>query len=162
VTHSTTAANELVQRAGKLTQSVSTMRLRQGSADEAKALVDRALPLLKTLGLQGAGPQLHSAEAGFVDRDLYIFVVDWQGVYRLHGAKPAMEGKRVHDVPGLLGDQFLADAKVAVAGGGGGWINYHALAPGANKPTPKTSYVVPLNDQFFVGCGVYRNVETVA
>jgi hypothetical protein len=161
VTQSTRSAGELVERAGSLTKSVSTIRLRQGSADEAKNLVERAMPLLKSLGLTGASAQLHSAEAGFVDRDLYIFVVDWKGVYRLHGAKPAMEGKRVHDVPGLNGDQFLKDAAVAVAQGSG-WINYQALAPGALKPTPKTSYVVPLNDQLFVGCGVYRNVEALA
>jgi methyl-accepting chemotaxis protein len=162
VQKSTTSAQELVQRASLLTQSVSTMRLRQGSADEAKALVDRALPLLQSRGLQGASAELHSAEAGFVDRDLYIFVVDQRGTYRLHGAKPAMEGKRVHDVPGLDGDRFVKDAWETVAGGRTGWINYGIVTPGSTVPAQKTSYVVALTDDLIVGCGVYRHADPLS
>jgi methyl-accepting chemotaxis protein len=72
VEQSTAASIELVDRAARLSQAVSSMRLRQGGADEAKALVDRALPLLKRAGLQGASAQLRSKESGFVDRDLHL------------------------------------------------------------------------------------------
>jgi methyl-accepting chemotaxis protein len=158
VEQSTAASVELVNRAARLSQAVSSMRLRQGSADEAKALVDRALPLLKRAGLQGASAELRSKESGFVDRDLYIFVIDRRGVYRLHGAKPATEGKRVHEIPGINGDKFLQDAWAAVQAGGG-WIEYDIVSPDTGKVLPKASYVMGLDNELFVGCGVYRHVE---
>ncbi|MFY7857375.1 MAG: cache domain-containing protein, partial [Rubrivivax sp.] len=131
-------------------------KLRQGSADEAVALVERALPLLQSKGLQGASASLHSAEEGFVDRDLYVFVVDRQGTYRLHGAKPAMEGKRVHDVPGIDGPRFVNDV-FAAAQAGGGWVEYDILNADTGAVLPKASYVVALDAQMAVGCGVYRH-----
>jgi len=161
VEQSTAASIELVDRAARLSQAVSSMRLRQGGADEAKALVDRALPLLKRAGLQGASAELRSKEGGFVDRDLYIFVIDRRGVYRLHGAKPATEGKRVHEIPGINGDKFLQDAWAAVQAGGG-WIDYDIVSPDTGKVLPKASYVVGLDNELFVGCGVYRHADTAA
>jgi hypothetical protein len=117
--------------------------------------------LLLKGGLQGARADLHSAATGFVDRDLYIFVIDRHGVYRLHGAKPANEGKRVHEVPGIDGDRFLRDAWAAVQAGGG-WIDYAILSAETGKVLPKASYVVGVNDDLFVGCGVYKHMEQAA
>jgi signal transduction histidine kinase len=137
------------------------VRLRQGSADEAKALVDRALQLVKSRGLAAASGTLHDKASGFVDRDLYIFVVDRQGTYRLHGAKPAMEGKRVHEVPGINGDKFVRDAWAA-APGAGGWIDYDIVNPETGGVMPKASFVVQLDEQQLIGCGVYRQTGQAA
>ncbi len=152
------ASKDLVARAVGLKAMVSTMKLRQGSADEAAALVTRARALIQRMGVDGASNELHSASSGLVDRDLYIFVIDRAGHYRVHGAKPAMEGKRVHEVPGVNGDRFLRDAWAAVEGGGG-WINYDIVNPESGAVQPKSSYVVGLDRQLLVGCGVYRHVE---
>ncbi|MBL8361756.1 MAG: cache domain-containing protein [Rubrivivax sp.] len=156
VTQSSGASQDLVERAQTLARAVSSIRLRQGSADEARALVDRALPLLQSQGLAGASAELHSRDSGFVDRDLYVFVIDRAGVYRLHGAKTSMEGHRVHEVPGIDGDRFVRDAWEAVARGGG-WIDYEILNAETGSVMPKASYVVGLDSQLFVGCGVYRH-----
>jgi methyl-accepting chemotaxis protein len=161
VTQSAAASNELVSRATALTGAVSSIRLRQGSADEATGLVARALELIRRVGLQQAGPELHSAAAGFVDRDLYVFVIDRSGHYRLHGAKPAMEGRRVHELPGIDGDRFLSDAWAA-AESKGGWIDYDIVNPESGKVQPKASYIVPLDAQLLIGCGVYRQVGAAA
>jgi methyl-accepting chemotaxis protein len=149
------ASQDLVARAQVLSQAVASIRLRQGSADEATTLVERALRLIHERSLPRAADELHSAEAGFVDRDLYVFVIDREGHYRLHGAKPAMEGKRVHEVPGIDGDRFLRDA-LAAADGGGGWIDYDIVNPTTGEVQPKTSYIKPLDARHFVGCGIYR------
>jgi hypothetical protein len=161
VTQSAAASNELVFRATALTGAVSSIRLRQGSADEATTLVVRALELIRGVGLQQARAELHSSEAGFVDRDLYVFAIDRSGHYRLHGAKPAMEGRRVHEVPGIDGDRFLADAWAA-AESNGGWIDYDIVNLETGKVQPKASYIVPLDAQLLVGCGVYRLFDTAA
>jgi methyl-accepting chemotaxis protein len=155
VDDSRTASQALVTRAEALSTAVATMRLRQGSADEAMGLVQRAQALIAQRGLEGASAELHSAEAGFVDRDLYVFVIDREGRYRLHGAKTAMEGHRVHEVPGIEGDRFVRDAWAA-AEAGGGWIDYTIVQPNTGEVLPKISWVVPLKGDLLLGCGIYR------
>jgi hypothetical protein len=154
VEESAHASHDLVGRAQSLTGAVAAIRLRQGSADEAKALVERALNLIRSRGIDGASPELHDKAAGYVDRDLYVFVVDRQGTYRLHGAKPAMEGHRVHELPGIDGDRFVRDAWSAPASGG--WIEYDIVHPETGAVQPKTSYVLRIDEHHLLGCGIYR------
>jgi methyl-accepting chemotaxis protein len=162
VESSTRRADGLRQRADVLGRSVAHVRLRQGTADEARALVDRALALISRQGRAGASAALHSADEGFVDRDLYVFLIDRQGRYVLHGAKPAMEGRRVHDVPGIDGDRFVRDAWSAGAGAGGGWIDYRIVNPVNGQVQDKMSYVVQVDDEIIVGCGVYKAAGSAA
>jgi len=155
VEESSQASRELVGRAAALSSAVASIRLRQGSADEAHTLVDRALGLVQQVGYEAAAVRLHSREEGYLDRDLYVFVIDRDGHYRVHGAKPAMEGKRVHEVPGIDGDRFVRDAWAAAPQGG--WIEYDIVNPETGVVQPKASFVKALNDRMLVGCGVYRH-----
>ena len=159
VDESSVAACDLVQRADALSHAVASIRLRQGSADEACVLVRRAMAQIKRDGMAAASVAFEAPESGFVDRDLYIFVIDRQGSYRVHGAKPDMVGKRVHEVPGIDGDRFVRDAWAAAesAEGSGGWVEYDIINPDTGVVQPKASFVVPLNKQQFIGCGVYRH-----
>jgi methyl-accepting chemotaxis protein len=159
VDESRSSSNALVDRAAALAQAVGSIKLRQGSADEARALVGRALALIRERGRPGAAEELHSSKAGFVDRDLYVFFVDRQGRYVLHGAKPAMEGKRVHDVPGIDGDRFVHDAFSAAAAGGG-WIDYAIVNPVNGQVQAKASWVQALDDGLVIGCGIYRDTKS--
>jgi DNA repair exonuclease SbcCD ATPase subunit len=161
VDDSTQASQSLVQRAAALSSAVSSIRLRQGSADEAVTLVRRALELVAREGRQGASATLHSAQAGFVDRDLYIFFIDHEGRYRLHGAKPEWEGRRVHELPGIDGDRFVADAWAA-ANSGGAWVEYQIVNAATGQVQPKASWVQALDGECVIGCGVYRTADEVA
>jgi methyl-accepting chemotaxis protein len=156
VVDTSSASSALVERAGRLSNAVASIRLRQGSADEAHALVDRAQALIREVGYAAAAERLHARDEGYVDRDLYVFVIDRTGHYRVHGAKPAMEGRRVHEVAGIDGDRFVRDAWAAAPAGG--WIDYDIVNPESGLVQPKTSYVKALNDQLLVGCGVYRQL----
>ncbi|HSI57976.1 MAG TPA: methyl-accepting chemotaxis protein [Ideonella sp.] len=156
VDESSHASHELVTRAAALSATVSTMRLRQGSADEARALVERAMGVVRQRGLEAASATFKDRSAPFLDRDLYIFIVDRDGRYQTHGAKPEMGGKRVHEVPGIDGDRFTHDAWAA-AEAGGGWIEYDIVNPGSGVVQPKASYVVPIDKRLLLGCGIYRH-----
>jgi methyl-accepting chemotaxis protein len=149
------SSRSLVQRAETLAQAVASMRLRQGSADEARALVLRAAELVARKGRHGASAELHSKDSGFVDRDLYVFFIDRQGRYQLHGAKPAMEGQRVHELPGIDGDRFVQDIWAA-AEAGGGWVEYQIINGATGQVQPKASWVQGLDREVVVGCGFYR------
>ena len=154
VEESKRASQGLVERAAKLSGAVASIRLRQGSADEALDLVERALQCVQQHGLAEACQRMRDRSQGFVDRDLYVFAVDRKGTYRLHAAKPAMEGHRIHDVPGIDGNRFVHDAWASTERGPG-WIEYNILNLDTGKVAPKSSYMVRLNDQLVFGCGVY-------
>ncbi|WP_439389178.1 methyl-accepting chemotaxis protein [Ideonella sp. YS5] len=159
VDESSRASGELVTRATMLSDAVASIRLRQGSADEARAMVDKAAALIRERGLQAAAQVFRQAGGGFLDRDLYIFVTDREGRYHVHGAKPAMEGKRVHEVPGIDGDRFARESWEATTGNH--WVEYSIINQVTGKVQPKASYVVAISDQLLVGCGIYTSTGRV-
>jgi len=155
VEESATASSELMQRAAMLRDSVASMRLRQGSADEAHALVDRALAHLAAAGREQALADFNRAGSDFIDRDLYLFAFDRHGGCAVFGSKPQLVGKTVADVPGLDPVPFLADVWSA-ADAGGGWVQYDVLNPLTGVVAAKESWVTPLDDDLLIGCGFYR------
>jgi methyl-accepting chemotaxis protein len=149
------ASGELVARASRLTAAVGAIRLRQGSADEARDLVERAVALIRERGLHAAAQVFRRPDGGFLDRDLYIFVTDREGRYHVHGAKPAMEGHLVHEVPGIDGDRFARESWEATEGNH--WVEYTIINQVTGKVQPKASYVVAIDDKLLVGCGIYTS-----
>ncbi len=134
------------------------MRLRQGSADEAMAMVAKALAHLQQVGRQQAMQDFHQADGAFIDRDLYIFSMDRNGIYSAFGVKPEMVGQSYTVVPGLT-EGFL-DKLWAVADGGGGWVQYEVVNPLSLEIMAKESYVQVAPDGTLLGCGIYRNDVT--
>ena len=160
VEESSRASGELVTRATVLSDAVATIRLRQGSADEARSLVDKAVNLIKARGLHAAADTFRQPSGGFLDRDLYIFVTDRDGRYHVHGAKPAMQGKLVHEVPGIDGDRFARESWAATSGNH--WVEYSIINQTTGKVQPKASYVVAISDKLLVGCGIYASTGQVS
>jgi len=152
---SATASSTLMERANALREAVVSMRLRQASAEEAHELVMRAMAHIDAVGREKAFADFHDAAGPFVDRDLYIFACDHNGVLSVFGAKPENVGQLVESLPGLAASNFLAKA-VDAAQAGGGWINYETLIAGTKDMAPKESFILPLSDTELIGCGVYR------
>jgi hypothetical protein len=153
---SATASASLMERARALRDAVGSMRLRQGSADEAADMVARALAHVQAVGAEQALADFHRADSGFIDRDLYIFGLDREGVYCAFGSKPEYLGRTPADVPGLDGTDFVQRVW-AQADAGGGWVLYEVLNPATGQVAHKESYVCALDGQRLIGCGVYRN-----
>ena len=150
-------SNRLMQRSRQLEQAVTYIRLRQGTTDEALTLAQRAYDLVQSIGLDAAFPVLHDPQGGFVDRDLYVFVFDREGVYRVMGADANRVGSSLFDAPGLDAQQLLDDAWERCAKGGG-WVEYNIVNPTTGDVRGKSSYVLPLDDDRLIGCGAYRAV----
>ncbi len=159
VEQSSTASHALVDRADKLREAVASMRLRQGSADEALAMVHRAHGHVQAVGREQAFADFHEAGGSFIDRDLYVFCFDRDGVYAACGAKPANVGQHYSVTPGL--DARFMEAVWAAAGNGGGWVRYEVINPLTLAVMPKESYVLPLDAHTAIGCGIYRSDAAV-
>jgi signal transduction histidine kinase len=66
-----------------------------GTANEAKALVDKAATYVKTEGKEKAFAEFSNPSGKFVDRDLYIFIVDFNGLTLAHGGNAKLVGKNM-------------------------------------------------------------------
>lgn len=156
VEHAVEQAEKLEQRASTLAEAVSAFRLQQGTADEALALVHKAVRHRQQISREGFIRDLTHPGQGFHDRDMYVFALDRAGHYMAFGGNPAKVGTRVQDIPGIDG-QGLLEAIVAQAEREPGWVEYDITNPATGAVQTKMSYVQQVDD-LYVGCGVYKNL----
>lgn len=152
-------SNRLMQRSRQLEEAVTHIKLRQGTTDEAMAMAMKAHDYIMRVGVDAAYPVLHDPKAGYVDRDLYVFICDRAGYYRAMSANEKKVGTSLFEAPGLDAKQFLEDS-LERAGQGGGWVEYNIVNPVTKDVRGKASYILPINDDLFVGCGAYRGAGT--
>ena len=124
------------------------------TCDEAKAMAIKGAAFLKTEGTEKAFAAFNDPKGAFRDRDLYVFVFDKDGIYKVHATKPIMVGKSVLSSKDITGYAFGA-AIMAVKDAG--WISYKYPDP-ANKDKikDKNSYVIRV-DNHVMGVGCYKN-----
>jgi methyl-accepting chemotaxis protein len=152
-------SSRLMQRSHQLENAVTFIKLRQGTADEALILANRGHELVQAVGFDEAFKVFHDKAGGYVDRDLYVFVFDRQGIYRVMGADIKRVGSSLFDAPGVDAQQLLDDAWYRVEQGGG-WVEYNIINLATGDVRGKSSYVLPLTDDLLIGCGAYRSALT--
>ncbi|MGP1628750.1 MAG: methyl-accepting chemotaxis protein [Giesbergeria sp.] len=146
----------LGERASTLSMAVSRFKLQQGTADEARALVERAVALRNGLSREQYLRTITDKNQPWHDRDMYVFALDGPGHYLAFGGNTAKVGTLVRDVPGVAGDQLMADI-IAQAESEPGWVEYDYVNPLTGKVQTKMSYVCMVGD-LYVGCGVYKSL----
>jgi methyl-accepting chemotaxis protein len=157
VEQTSSASAGLGERAHRLARTVSTFRLRQGTADEAHALVHKAVALYKRRG-PACLAEITDVANGFADRDMYVFAWDHELVYHAFAGKPQNLRKRASQILGTDVRQLTHDVWTTAAQGGG-WVDYDFLNPATGQVAPKTSFVVPVSADLVLGCGVYKTVQ---
>jgi methyl-accepting chemotaxis protein len=149
-------AVKLEHRASTLAEAVEAFHLQQGTADEALALVERAIAYRQQTTRDSFLRGLTDPQQGFFDRDMYVFALDRNGAYLAFGGNPAKVGTRVQDIPGIDG-QGLLDAIAQQASHEPGWVEYDITNPATGAVQTKMSFVQQVDD-VYVGCGVYKNL----
>ncbi|HPU50186.1 MAG TPA: methyl-accepting chemotaxis protein [Burkholderiaceae bacterium] len=158
------SSQALVFQAAALGASVASIRLRHGSADEALALVRRAIARVGEAGWQNAARELTDPDGGFRDRDMAVYAIDLEGRVLAYSARPEWVGRMVHDLPGIsstMADRFLA-AALAASEQGEGWAEYDWADFDTGAPARKTAFVARVGDEALVGCGVFRVAAGIA
>ncbi len=154
------ASRGLVDQANALRKSVVSIQLRQGSSDEARDLVERAIQHYHEVGSERALAEFGASRGAWVDRDICVFVFDQNGLYLAHPMYPEFVGKRLHEALGTAGDAFLRDALQALTSGST-WVNFQFPSASTGELAPKTAYVSQLSDELLIASAVHRN-EVVA
>lgn len=127
-----------------------------GTAQEAKAMVEKAVAFLKQAGPDKAFAAFDDpANKDFHYKDLYIFVRSMDGNTVAHGANKAMIGHTnldIKDADGkLYNKEIIEDAKTK----GTGWVDYRWPNPVSHKIEQKSSYVERAGD-YVVCAGFYK------
>ncbi len=151
-------AGTLQERAATLSQAVQAFRLQQGTAEEAMALVERAVAARRGTTAEGFLRTLTDPKQPFHDRDMYVFVLDANGAYRAFAGNPARVGTRVQDIPGIDGNGLLQSI-FQQCERGPGWVEYDITNPATGRMQTKMSFVQAL-DGMYLGCGIYKSLAS--
>lgn len=130
----------------------------QGSRKEAQAMVEKGVRWVKERGRERTLAEITRAgtekKGAFLDRDLYIFAYDFDGVCVAHGANPKLIGRNLWDLADADG-KYLIRGLVETARKGSGWYRYKWSNPLTKKIEDKLAFVMKVDDTLWFGCGVY-------
>jgi hypothetical protein len=126
-----------------LAASLASAAHHMGTADEAKAMLEKAVAALEAD--QAAALEMFSkGEGGFKDRDLYPFCGGPDGNFTAH---PSLVGKSLKDLKDKA-DKPLGEEIYSVAEEGQiTEVTYMWPRPGETEPVEKVTFVTKVGDQ---------------
>lgn len=127
----------------------------QGKPDEAVALVQKAVAYLKANGKEKAYAEFNKPNGQFKDRDLYIFVIDMNGMEWANGANQKIVGKNVMELKDAEGKPMVKSFIELAQTKGKGWVDYKWPDPVRKTVASKSSYLEKYDD-VLIACGIYK------
>ena len=129
----------------------------QGTAAEAKALVEKGLAHIKTSGIEKAADDFTAKDGKWQQKDLYIIILKFDGMMLANGANKALVGKNLLDMKDANGAPIVVQMRDIAKAKGSGWYDYYFSNPLSKKIEPKSTYVVRIPDyEGFIGVGIYK------
>jgi signal transduction histidine kinase len=123
-----------------------------GTADEARAMLERAVAAVKADKAK-ALDMFNSGEGGFRDRDLYVFCANASdGIEMAH---PTHKGQKLTDIKDANGFAFGEEIMKTAKDGEIGEVTYMWPRPDSDAPAEKVTYVTKVEDQV-CGVGYYK------
>ncbi len=126
----------------------------RGTAEEAQALVARAIDLSERLGPDVAMAALNAQDPRFVDRDLYVFVLSEDGIVVAQSADPSRVGLDARTLIDAAGNP-IGTWIIEQASPEGVWVDYMRNDPATGQNEAKSSWVVR-HGGYIYGCSIYE------
>lgn len=125
---------------------------------EAVALAEKAAAYIKENGEAKAFAEFNKRDGKFTDlnKDLYVFVFDMTGKCLSHGTNAALIGKDLSPLKDSSGKFFIKEMLSLAKSKGKGWVDYQWTNPTSKKIEGKATYVLKVNNDRFIGCGIYK------
>ena len=147
----------LLAAAGMVLSGAAHAAEEKGTRDEAKALVQAAAAHIKQVGPEKAYEDFGKDKATWTKKDLYLFVMDFDGDMKFHGVNEKLVGKNQMNIKDQNGKEFNKEMLAAAAAKGETWEDYEWVHPATKKVTPKSTYFMRVpGTNLGVGCGVYH------
>lgn len=129
-----------------------------GTADEAMAMVAKAAAFYKANGKDKLLAEINAGTKGqFVDRDLYVVPYSIEGIRLAHPYNPKLIGSSVLDAVDFDGKEYGKEEVSLIKTKGSGWVDYKYTDPTTKKLAAKSFYVQKVDDQIFLGAGIYKH-----
>ncbi|MTV40606.1 cache domain-containing protein [Duganella radicis] len=141
---------------GMLASPGAVLAADKGTADEAVAMVKRAVAMVKSAGKEKTFAAIADpANTAFHDRDLYVYVYDLNGVALAHGNNPKMVGKPLLNLKDNEGKLLIKEMVDIAKTKGSGWVDFKWPNPVTKAVESKSGYVERVDD-FLIGSGIYK------
>lgn len=129
----------------------------RGTAEEAKALAEKGLAFVKSVGTEKALDAFtNNGDGKWKMKDLYVFVNRFDGVTLAHGMNKNLVGKNTLALKDAGGKSFVAEFTTLAKEKGRGWVSYQWLDPVTSRTLVKSTYVVRVPGQeALLGVGIY-------
>lgn len=124
-----------------------------GIAKDAETLVQKAVKHFAAVGKDKAFADFGTP--AWVDRDVYLVVLDFTGHVVAHGTNPKLIGKDTSAARDPDGVAFTTAAIESAKAKGKGWTDYKFTDPVSKKVLPKSLYCEKQSD-FAVCAGIYK------
>jgi cytochrome c len=127
----------------------------RGTPDEAVAMVKKAGAYLEKNGRDKAIAAFNDPKGEFIKGDLYVFMVDQQGLMLAHGQNPKMVNKNLMELNAGGVYPIKEFLKIANSPAGKGWVSYKWPNSVSKNLEDKSTYVEK-NGDVLLGVGVYK------
>ncbi len=126
-----------------------------GTAEEAQAMVARAIAMFDEVGAQATMNAInHDPAPDFLDGDLYVFAYGPDGLISAHAVNQSLVGlpaAEFIDVDGKAFGEEISDR----ASADGVWVDYKWVDPVSQETEQKSSWAVR-HDSYIFGVGIYK------
>jgi methyl-accepting chemotaxis protein len=128
-----------------------------GDADDAVAMVERAVGFCKEYGREALIADINSLSKGqFLDRDLYLMAINLADAkFVAHGNNSRVLGHGGTGSKDVDGKSFVVEMAMLARTAGSGWVEYKWAHPITNEIKVKNSYLERVGDLAVI-CGIYK------
>ena len=132
----------------------SSLAAESPGAEQAKALLDKAVAYLEKEGAARAICAFNDPGGDFHKGPLYVFALSMDGVYIAHSAAPTLVGVSLRDTRDAAGQPVGKDIMEVIATQREGSVDYMWLNYTTNKVEKKHTFVKRVKD-IVLGVGYY-------
>ena len=130
-----------------------------GTREEAIAMVHRAQEMFKKLGSEGTFEAVRHKARGTIDRDLYVYILDINGIVMANGVIPTMTtGTNLYNARDQNGKYFMREKLDLCKASRPGWVDFRFLNPVTQTIEDKSSYIERMGD-YCTAVGIYRSEQ---
>lgn len=126
--------------------------------EELKTFVEEAHSHALVAGKDKALKEFMDLNSSWVRGDVYIFAQDFNGTSLCLPYMPGEVGTNRLDIQNDQGVYINREMR-AIAMNGSGFYEYRWRNPISNQSEPKVSYVSKVDDTWWLGAGIYENLE---
>lgn len=133
----------------------ATAKAEQGTADEARAMVDKAAALMRASGPERAMAEISNPFGAFNYRDLYVTVYSTRGRILAHGTQPQLIGRHAWDWRDANDKYYVREIVTRAQQGDTGPVHYTRVHPFTHQLRVKETWF-RIVGRYVIACGAYK------